>query len=68
MSIYTVSTYLHPCCRYDPTVGFMYQLVPGLETLELGGEGEAGWRRDGRRLVSPRTVMSSVTLTRDNCL
>ena len=46
----------------------MYQLVPGLETLELGGEGEAGWRRDGRRLVSPRTVMSSVTLTRDNCL
>ena len=46
----------------------MHQLVADLETLELGGEGEAGWRRDGRRLVSPRTVMSYVTLTTDNCL
>ena len=67
MSIY-ISIYLHPCCRYDPTVGFMHQLVADLETLQLGGEGEAGWRRDGRRLVSPRTVMSHVTLTTDNCL
>ena len=47
---------------YEPIVGFLYQLVPEIETLKVhsdsGPENKDSWVLASESLLTPRTVMS----------
>ena len=59
---------------YEPIVGFLYQLVPEIETLKIHTDNEGNvpeikdsWVLTNKSLLSPRTVMSYSRIKRRFC-